>query len=306
MATPKKAPRGLDALLGKKTTPALATPDPLPGDTLASLPTDTLTPCPLQPRKNFPKEALDELAESIRAQGIIQPLIVRPTATAGRYEIIAGERRWRAAQIAGLAALPVIIRQAKDREVLELALIENLQRAGLNPIEEAEGYARLAKEFQLTQEQIAEQVGKSRAAVANALRLLELDPAVREHLAAERISTGHGKVILSLKDHSLQRRLADAIIRDHLSVRATEKLCARILGTADIGQNKKNSHKKSVTGKSASDSHAAHIGTAEAALRKRFGSKVTIHHKGTHGSIEIEYYSIDDLNRLLELWNVEM
>jgi len=306
MAKPKTPPRGLDALLGKHPTGTLPSPQPLPGDTLTTLPIDKLTPCPLQPRKHFSPEALAELAESIRSQGILQPLIVRPTPS-GNYEIIAGERRWRAAQLAGIGQLPVLIRQAEDRQVLELALIENLQRSDLNPIEEALGYARLANEFHLTQEQIAARVGKARASIANAMRLLELDPVVREHLAAGRISTGHAKALLSLKDPLLQRRVADSILRDNLSVRATEKRCAQLLGTsADTTQHKTTRTPSSSTTPSATNVDSPHIGAAEAALRRHFGTKVTIHHKGTRGTVEFEYYSCDDLHRLLELWKVEL
>lgn len=313
MASAKKLGRGLDALLGKKPSapvPAVANPHPQPGERLTSLKRLQLVPCPLQPRKNFSEESLAELAESIRAQGIIQPLIVRKS-TGDKFEIIAGERRWRAAEKAGLDTLPVIIREAQDRQVLELALIENLQRTGLNPIEEARGYARLSEEFKLTQEQIAQQVGRARASVANSLRLLELDSIVQDHLAAERISTGHAKVLLSLKEKSLQRRLADAIIRDNLSVRATEKLAAQLLGKAVTNseshnsKNKNKSPSKTTNEKNPSDTLSL-IGAAESALRTRLGTKVTIKHKGTHGAIEVEYYSVDDLNRILEQLDVSL
>ncbi len=312
MATAKKLGRGLDALLGKKTdslASAIADPQPQPGEQLTTLPRNQLVPCPLQPRKNFPEEALAELADSIRAQGIIQPLIVRKGPT-GKYEIIAGERRWRAAEKAGLNKLPVIIREAPDRQVLELALIENLQRSGLNPIEEARGYARLAEEFKLTQEQIAQQVGRARTSVANALRLLELDPVVQEHLATERLSTGHAKVLLSLKEKSLQRKLADTIQRDNLSVRATEKLAAQILGKPEsikqhLPQNKQSQNRRAQNERDPSDSTTL-IGAAEAALRSKLGTKVAINHHKTHGKIEIEYYSMDDLNRILELLEISL
>ena len=182
---------------------------------------------PLQPRQEFKAESLQELVESIREQGIIQPLIVRKVS--GKYELIAGERRWRAAKTLGLKHAPVIVREKTDREVLELALIENLQRADLNVMEEARAYARLAGEFSLRQEDIAKKVGKSRAAVANAMRLLDLEPQVQGWLTQERLSVGHAKVLLGLKVAEDQRTLAEVIIRQRSTVRAAEKLVSEHL-----------------------------------------------------------------------------
>src|SRR5712672_2058837 len=172
---------------------------------------DSITPSPLQPRKDFGADALSELVESIRQHGIIQPLIVRTID--GRHELIAGERRWRAAQEAGLGEVPVIIRSASDRDVLELSLIENLQRADLNPIEEAQGYARLAGEFGMRQEEIAQKVGRSRAAVANAMRLLDLHPQIQTWVAQDLLSVGHAKVLLGVKAAAQQLKLAERTLR---------------------------------------------------------------------------------------------
>jgi ParB family chromosome partitioning protein len=186
--------KGLGALISSR--PALSA-DATAGEKIHRVKRDQIVPSPMQPRREFAEEALGELVNSIRQHGIIQPLIVR--SINGRYELIAGERRWRAAQELGLAELPVIIRAASDLEVLELSLIENLQRADLNPIEEAQGYARLAGEFSMRQEDIAMKVGRSRASVANALRLLELHPQIQTWVAQNLISVGHAKVLLGLK-----------------------------------------------------------------------------------------------------------
>src|SRR6266540_5192521 len=224
--------RGLSALLGASPPPP---PPPAPVESAtaaaAAPATDTrerveraslarIRPCPLQPRKDFSEESLRELADSIREQGIVQPLIVR--AKGEGYELIAGERRWRAAQLLGLSEVPVIVRQADDRAVLELALIENLQRENLNPLEEAQGYAELMGTFQLRQEDVALKVGKSRAVVANALRLLKLPAAVQAYLRDGHLSVGHAKVILGLPDATEQTLATERILKQGLNVRQTE------------------------------------------------------------------------------------
>ncbi|HEX7570058.1 MAG TPA: ParB/RepB/Spo0J family partition protein, partial [Verrucomicrobiae bacterium] len=231
--------RGLGALLGGNppatptpTAPALSVappasaPAPDDRERVQRVPLTRVRPSALQPRKEFSEEALRELADSIRAQGIVQPLIVRENN--GMFELIAGERRWRAAQLLGLAEVPVIVRVADDRAVLELALIENLQRENLNAIEEAVGYAQLAEQFQLTQEEIATKVGKSRAAVANATRLLKLPAPVQSFLRTGRISVGHAKVILGLPDEKSQQHAAERIVKEGLNVRQTEGLVAKL------------------------------------------------------------------------------
>src|SRR5207245_8915863 len=208
---------------------ALSRPAPSPAaepsERVRRVPLSQIRPCPFQPRKDFGPEALKELADSIREQGIVQPLVVRERN--GHLELIAGERRWRAAQMLGLAEVPVIIRQADDRAVLELALIENLQRENLNPIEEAQGYAQLIEQFQLKQEEVALKVGKSRAVVANALRLLKLAPLLQDYLRQGRLSVGHAKVILALTTDQEQKLAAERVIKEGLNVRQTEGLVAK-------------------------------------------------------------------------------
>src|SRR6516164_2197281 len=219
--------KGLGALIG---TPSVAarTDGDESGERVHQIDLAAIIPSALQPRKDFGREALQELIDSIRQHGIIQPLIVRQAGP--RFELIAGERRWRAAQQIGLATVPAIIRSANDLEVLELSLIENLQRADLNPIEEAQGYARLANEFGMRQEDIALKVGRSRAAVANALRLLDLHPQIQTWVAQDLISVGHAKVLLGVKASEEQLRLAEMVLRRNYSVRQTERLVARQLG----------------------------------------------------------------------------
>src|SRR5882762_2232578 len=223
--------RGLGALLGgspvaKPPGPNPATTTTIPavpaldlGERVQRVPLTRIRACPFQPRKEFPAETLRELADSIKEQGIVQPLIVRELN--GHLELIAGERRWRAAQLLGLAEVPVIVRDADDRAVLELALIENLQRENLNPMEEAQGYAQLVQQFQLKQEEVATKVGKSRAAVTNALRLLKLPEPVRDHIREGRLSVGHAKVILGLDTEKQQQMAANRILHEGLNVRQT-------------------------------------------------------------------------------------
>jgi len=231
--------RGLGALLGAvpaSSKPAVDVVTPVtstetsptgPGSAAVQhVPLSRVHPCSLQPRKQFPPESLRELADSIRENGIVQPLIVRQGQ--GGLELIAGERRLRAAEMAGLHTVPVVVREADDRTVLELALIENLQRENLNPIEEAQGYSQLVGQFQLTQEDVARRVGKSRAAVANALRLLRLDPDLQTLIRDGRLSVGHAKVILGVDDPQQQRALAQRVVKEALNVRQAEGLVARL------------------------------------------------------------------------------
>lgn len=249
---------------------------------------ESIVPSSLQPRKDFGREALQELVDSIRQHGIIQPLIVRQIN--GRHELIAGERRWRAAQEAGLTQVPVIIRIASDLEVLELSLIENLQRADLNPIEEAHGYARLASEFGMRQEEIAAKVGRSRAAVANAMRLLDLHPQVQTWLTQNLLSVGHAKVLLGLKTLEDQLRIAETVLRRSATVRGTERLVARQLGLGR-GRRKRGTGETSPT--------QAVIEDLQNRLQQKLGTHVRIHHGDNRGRIEIEYYGNDDLQRIV-------
>ena len=279
--------KGLSALINTRVVNP--TPAEELGERVQLLALDKILPSPLQPRVDFPTDHLHELVESIRERGIIQPLTVRKVN--GKFELIAGERRWRAAKELSLTEAPAIVREATDREVLELALIENLQREGLNPIEEATAYQRLSGEYGLTQEDIAKRVGKSRASVANAMRLLDLAPDVQSLLKHEQISVGHAKVLLSLKSHDEQKWLADQIIRLSASVRVAEKLAAQHLAaTGKAGRSRT---------KSSAAELAPAIKRVENLLTHRLSTRVVIHHGEKKGSIHIEYYGGDDLNRIL-------
>ncbi len=286
--------KGLGALIKKSTaTPAFdATLAPDDFKRVRDVPLEMVVPSPLQPRTTFIDSPLDDLMESIRQHGIIQPLIVR--AVNGKLELIAGERRWRASGKLGLTTVPVIEREATDRDVLEMALIENLQREDLNPMEEAKGYVRLAKEFTMKQEDIASRVGKSRASVANAMRLLDLHGDVQMLVAQGRITVGHAKAILSIKDQDNQLLASDQIIRRQLTVRAAEKLAQSFAnGSSDKpGEPTKTGVSREVD---------VHIRAITNRLREHLATHVAVQHSAKKGKIEIEYYGDDDLQRLLEL-----
>lgn len=273
-----------------------AEPAPAPVDNrerVLRVPPSRIRPCPFQPRKDFAPEALKELADSIREQGIVQPLIVREQPD--HLEVIAGERRWRAAQIVGLAEVPVIVRVADDAAVLELALIENLQRENLNAIEEALGYVKLINDFKLTQESVATKVGKSRAVVANALRLLRLPDEVQAFVRDGRISVGHAKVILGLDSAELQKMAADRIIRESLNVRQTEVL---VLGL----ETDKPAPKGAIAKPISKDSHVASL---ENRIRERVGTKVNLRYAKGKGSVQIAFFSDDELERILQILGVK-
>lgn len=279
--------KGLGALISAR--PPVAPRETLdPREKIHQISLDSIVPSGLQPRKEFAADALQELVDSIREHGIIQPLIVRQVG--GRCELIAGERRWRAAQELGLAEVPAIIRSASDLEVLELSLIENLQRSDLNPIEEAQGYARLAEEFALRQEDIARKVGRSRAAVANAMRLLDLHPQVQSWVAQGLLSVGHAKVLLALKSTEDQLLVAEMVLRRNATVRTTERLVAQQLGI------RRSRRKPRQAG--ANTSPAA-IEDLQNRLQQHLGTHVTLHHGEKRGRIEIEYYGEADLQRVL-------
>jgi ParB family chromosome partitioning protein len=278
--------KGLSALISAR--PPASRLEAEPGDIVQQASLASIVPSPLQPRKDFARDSLNELVESIRQHGIIQPLVVREVG--GRHELIAGERRWRAAQEAGLAEVPVITRVATDLEVLELSLIENLQRADLNPIEEAQAYARLAGEFGLRQEDIAQKVGRSRAAVANSMRLLDLHQQVQTWLTQGLLSVGHAKVLLGLKEPGEQLLVAETILRRSATVRATERLVARQLGHTRP-RRKRQALTTSVT--------SATMDDLQNRLQEHLGTRVTLHHGEKRGRIEIEYYGNDDLQRVL-------
>ena len=268
--------KGLGALLGDA---ALQTQE---GGSV-SLPIAQVEPGLKQPRKRFDQASLADLADSIRTHGIIQPLTVRRLAS-GYYQIIAGERRWRAAKLAGLDQVPAVIIEADDRKVMELGLIENLQREDLNPIEEAMGYKALVEDYGLTQEEVARQVGKSRPAVANALRLME----------EGKLSAGHGRALLTLSDGSLQRKLAQKVIAEDLSVRQTEALAKRLAAAAEDEAN-------GIPPQSAPDPMKIYRDAAAKELSTRWGRKVSITMGPKKGRLEFEFYDDEDLTQLLDL-----
>jgi ParB family chromosome partitioning protein len=257
------------------------------------VPLDRIRPCPFQPRKEFTAEALRELADSIREQGIVQPLIVRERN--GYFELIAGERRWRAAQIVSLPEVPVIVREADDRAVLELALIENLQRENLNPIEEAQGYSQLIGQFQLTQEEVATKVGKSRAVVANAMRLLKLPLVLQGYIRDGRLSVGHAKVVLGLANEKQQELAAERIIKEGLNVRQTEGLIAKL-------QARGTSPGKSATITPLTQD--AHVASLENRIRERLGTKVHLKYSQGKGALEISFFNDDELERILGILGI--
>ncbi|KAF0180130.1 MAG: ParB-like partition protein [Limisphaerales bacterium] len=309
--------RGLSALLGggavaarpapspaplaPSSAPAPAAPvvpPPAPGERVRTVAVASVRPCAFQPRKDFAADAIAELAESIKAQGIISPLIVRPRGDG--FELIAGERRWRAAQLAGLKEVPIIVREADDRAVLELALIENLQRENLNPIEEALGYAQLIEQFQLTQETAATKVGKSRAVVANALRLLKLAPELQGYLRHGQLSVGHAKVILGLTGAAEQKLAAERVLKDGLNVRQTEDLVAR------LQQSSTQAPTKSASGGKPAAPRDVHVASLESKLQERFATKVALRYRKGKGAVEIRFFNDDDLDRILQIAGVKM
>jgi ParB family chromosome partitioning protein len=252
---------------------------------------DLIDPSAFQPRVNFDESKLDELAKSIIANGVVQPLLMRRRG--GRFELIAGERRWRAAQRAGLLKVPAVIRNVSDEKVLELALIENIQREDLNPIEEARAYRKLIDTLGLTQEIVAERVGRDRSYITNYLRLLRLPDDLQDLLQAGKLSTGHARALLAAEHADVQRRVARRIIDQELSVRATERLLRQITGPRTM---------------SAAPAHSGSVGdpnvrAVETKLTRQFGTKVRIVHDRDNkgGKIELEFYTQSDLNRLYML-----
>ena len=241
-----------------------------------------------QPRKKFNEEGIDELAASIAQYGVIQPLLVQWKDN--YYEIIAGERRWRAAMKAGLKEIPVIVKEYSNKEAVEISLIENIQREDLNPIEEALAYERLVEEFEMTQEQVAERVSKSRSAVTNSMRLLKLEGDVREMVISGDITEGHARTLLSLPTAEAQKLIADRIVKEKLSVRDTEKLVKKLVSDVKRPVKKRDYEKEAI------------LGNLSEQLKDIFGTKVSISENSRHrGKIEIEYYSDDELNRIFEL-----
>lgn len=274
--------RGLSALLGEdKTTAASAD---------AEIDINLIDPNPQQPRTRFAESSLDELAQSIRANGVVQPIVVRPKGE--RYEIVAGERRWRAAQKADLRRIPAVVKQVSDDKLLELALVENIQRQELNPIEEAKAYRKLIDNIGLTQEMVAERVGKSRTIVTTAMRLLKLPGEIQKNLEEGKLSAGHGRALLMTEDPRIQNSIARAIIERGLSVRETEQAVKK--GGATTLKTANKSVTRVVD---------PNVRVAETKLMRTLSTNVKIlpAKKGKGGKIEIEYYGVDDLNRIYEV-----
>lgn len=291
MPNKKKAlGRGLDALFSnfEETDDAK--------DAVVELKIEDIRSNPYQPRRTFDQAALDELAASIKQQGVFQPIIVRPSSVMG-YELIAGERRYRASKIAGKTTIPAIVREFDEEKMMEVAVLENLQREDLTPLEEAQAYNSLMENLHLTQAQVSERLGKSRPYIANYLRLLSLPPEVKEMLQAGDLSMGQARTLLSLKNKKNLPQLAKKTVRENLTVRQLEQLVSEL--------NSESEPKKATEKKVALDPH---LKKSEELLKKRFGTSVSI--KGNartkKGKIEIQYLSLDDLNRILDILDIQL
>jgi ParB family transcriptional regulator, chromosome partitioning protein len=278
--------RGLGALIGESSTAAAAIPE-----ASTEIDIDLIDPNPEQPRHRFDPRDLESLAASIRANGIVQPIVVR--LHAGRYQIVAGERRWRAAQQAGLRRVPVVIKDIPDEKLLELALVENIQREELNPIEEANAYRKLIDSIGLTQEQVAERVGKERSLIATIMRLLKLPNDIQRHIVEGKLSLSHGRALLMSEDPKIQRMVAQLAVDKDLSVRDTERAIKRL----NTGSEKADAAKRSIILKD------ANMRAAETKLSRYLSTNVKINPGGKDkgGKIEIEYYGPDDLTRVFDL-----
>ena len=282
MAKEKGMGKGLSALLGEDFSADFSTPS-------STLPISQIESCQNQPRKTFDQEKLEELADSIRQHGVIQPLTVRKLAS-GYYQIIAGERRWRAARLAGLDEIPAVIIEADDQKAMELAMIENLQREDLNPIEEAQGFQTLIETYGMTQAEAADSVGKSRSAVTNALRLLDLNVSIQNLVECGKISAGHARAILPLST-SQRVKAVDEIQKKHLSVRQTEQMVRHI--QIEERKAEKPAEKQALP-------DVDYAAEAAKSLSARLGRACHISYGKKKGKVEIEYYGVDDLNDLLE------
>ncbi|WP_206811277.1 ParB/RepB/Spo0J family partition protein [Paradesulfitobacterium ferrireducens] len=273
--------RGLEALIPDEGPQAQA---------LREIALADIEPNPDQPRREFDEETLKELGDSIREHGLLQPILVRPNGS--RYMIIAGERRFRASKLAGMEKIPVIVQECSELEMTERALVENVQRANLSPVEEGLAYRRLMEEFDLTQEQVAQKVGKGRPTVANLLRIIQLPEPVLKLLREEKISLGHAKVLMGLEDSTVQVLIADKAAREQLSVRAMEELLNNLRGKKEQPKVKKAA--------------IPALRMVEDRLRELLQTKVRISGSEERGKIEIEFFSQEELNRLLELWKLEV
>ncbi len=270
--------RGLESLLPEK------------GDEVIKIDIEKILPNEYQPRKVFRDDALQELSASIKEKGVLQPVLVSRVGD-GTFKLIAGERRWRAAHLAGLRKIPALVKEASSQDSIEMALIENIQREELNPIETAEALNRLSRDYNLTQETLSQRVGKDRATVANYLRILKLPDEIKTLVNDSSLSMGHAKALLSIEGRQKQIEAARNIISRGLSVRETEALCRKLSGLSGPAQSKVK--KKLVK--------LPEVADLEDRLTQAFGTKVKIHHKDKKGKIEIEYYSLEELDRLLEL-----
>ncbi|MFS7004450.1 ParB/RepB/Spo0J family partition protein [Carnobacterium maltaromaticum] len=282
--------RGIDALFGDYSE--LDEID-VTNEMVKELPLEEIRPNPYQPRKTFDEEALNELADSIRQSGVFQPIIVRESTIKG-YEIIAGERRFRASKLAGKATVPAIIRAFDEERMMEVAVLENLQREDLTSLEEAEAYDMLMKKLKLTQEEVAKRLGKSRPYIANYLRLLGLPESVKKMLQSDEISMGQARTLLGLKDKRMIIKIANKVVRDNLTVRQLEQLVNQLNQPKEVEQKSNKAEKKPY-----------YIRESEDRLMDKFGTAVQISDKGNKGKIEIEYLSTDDLTRILDILEIQ-
>lgn len=262
-------------------------------DTITEIVIEEIIPNSFQPRKNFDSEKLAELAASIKEHGVLQPVIVRPHSNG--YELVVGERRLRASKILGLEKIPAVIKTLSDQEMTEIALIENIQRQNLNPVEEAKAYKRLVEEFGMTQEEVSKRLGKSRPFVANYIRILNLPPNILDFLEEEKISFGHARALLGIEDNKIQLEIANQVVNKQLSVRETEQLVKKTLNTkSSKGKREKNIKETSPI-----------FNDIQERLCLKFSTKVNIKDEGNKGKIEIEYYNHEDLQRIIEILDNE-
>tara|TARA_B100000963_G_scaffold249683_1_gene218674 strand:- start:340 stop:1245 length:906 start_codon:yes stop_codon:yes gene_type:complete len=289
--------RGLDSLISSNTKIYDQSSENLQNN-VSEIVISEIVPSPWQPRKIFDEEPLNDLVLSIKEHGILQPLVVRKTND--KYELVAGERRWRAAQLASLKKVPIVLIEVDDKKALEIALVENLQREDLNPIEEARGYALLKETFNLTQEQVSERVGKGRTTITNALRLLDLSDFIQEKVSLNILSVGHAKVLLKINDLSQQNDIAQNVIKENLSVRALEKIVRRL----GLPPKKKRAEKADIPNeylKSLTENLHKYLGSSV----KIIPSKTLTNGKKIKGSIQIDYYDNDELDRMLQIIGYE-
>ena len=282
-AKPRGLGKGLNAIIG-----ADIVSEVIDRPRAIEISVDRLSPNPFQPRRSFTEEGLEQLAESIRHHGILQPIVVRPSGDG--YQLIAGERRWRAAQIAGLQRIPAVVRELDDPSMVQVALIENLQREDLNPIEEASAYRRLMDEFNMTQEQLSSTIGRSRPAIANAVRLLNLPTEIQRAVEERKLSEGHARCLLAISDQGDQLKVAAQIIANGLNVRQAEEL---VRGTT------RDVSRETIRKRTSEDDPDAVRLTQR--LGERLGTRVKLSGSVRKGKLEIEYYSVEDLDRILEI-----